>query len=121
MPGEQGARFRGEYRLQTPDAAKEHTLRLVDDDQRRPFAFFAEHLGVRSRAARGDPPIDAADVVAGLVQAYFGEVDATSPVAGFTRSASGAVGKDVAAHAGQRHVPKCQQLVQGNVGACKLQ
>src|SRR5690606_30995330 len=62
-------------RFEAPLAAEEHGGPLVSHHENRTLAFFAEDLGMGNLGARSDPPIDSADVVAGLIQTHFFKVD----------------------------------------------
>jgi hypothetical protein len=79
LPGCRCCDFRRSDRLQPDLAAEKHILGLIDHDQGQAFTFFAKYLGVRFVFSRGYPPVDGADVVAGLVGAYFGKVDSAAP------------------------------------------
>ena len=57
-------------------ATTKHTDYInVHGHQHRPFAFLAEQFGMRLARARGDAPVDGANIVTGLVVAHFLEVD----------------------------------------------
>src|SRR5690606_32938226 len=69
-PAEQGTNMRRQNRFKTAMAAKKHRRTLVGHHKYRSLAFLAEYFCVRNLRARRDPPIDSADIVAGLIEPY---------------------------------------------------
>ncbi|MCY1427731.1 hypothetical protein D9M71_435910 [compost metagenome] len=77
-PAEQRGGLRGEHRLEAQAAAEEQPRALLDQQEYRTLALLVEQLGVRLLGACGDPPVDVAHVVAGLVDTHLVEVDAAA-------------------------------------------
>ena len=75
------ARFRSKYRLEKlreAVGAEVDARRQVDEEPRRELAVLGELAHVRRLQPRGDVPVDVAHVVAGLVLAQDGEVQAVA-------------------------------------------
>src|SRR5690606_11040587 len=89
-PRRDRARARGLYRLEAHAGAEVQRRRGVGDQQRQPFALGLEQLGVRLAAARGEPPVDVARVVADRVLARLGVLHA-APAQRRRRLAAGTV------------------------------
>jgi hypothetical protein len=51
---------------------------LIEQDQQLSLAFFLKQLGVQTTAARSQAPVEAANIVTGLVSARFGVVHPTA-------------------------------------------
>ena len=70
-PGEQGSRLGRHHRLECPPGAEAHPPAKVHDEEDRALALLVEQLGMGMAGARGHPPVDVADVVAGEVDPRF--------------------------------------------------
>ncbi len=81
-PGQQARQLARQYRFETVAGAEEHAAALVDHHQHGAFPLLAKQLGVRIAGARGDAPVDRADIVTGLVGADLLEIDAAAPEVG---------------------------------------
>ena len=78
-PCEQRGRLCRHHRLERPAGAETHVLAEVHDEQDRTIALLVEQLGMDAAGARGHPPVDAADVVAGQVDPRFGVLHPAAP------------------------------------------
>ena len=77
-PGQQRRGPGREHRLETPARAEKHRARQIQPQQHRPLALFAVNLGVGAPAARGNAPVDSANIVAGLVLPHLVELHPAS-------------------------------------------
>lgn len=73
-----GHQLGGQLALLLRGGAEAHRARDVHDQQHGQLAFLDEALHVRMTGARGDVPVDVADLVAGHVRPHFLELDAAS-------------------------------------------
>ena len=78
-PGEQRGRLGRHYRLERPPGAEAHAPAKVHDEEDGALALLVEQLGMGMAGARGHPPVDVADVVAGQVDAGFRVLHPASP------------------------------------------
>ena len=78
-PGQEAGQLASQDRFKTMAGSKKHVVALVYDNQDGTFAFFTEYFGVCAACSGGDPPVDGAYVVAGLVSAHFLEIDTPAP------------------------------------------
>lgn len=76
--GEHGGDFGDELRFASLDASEAHGGGGIDGDQYGQFAFFDEFLDEEIAGARGDVPVEEADVIARGVGLDFIEVHAAS-------------------------------------------
>ncbi len=77
-PGDQRGGFRSHDRFVRGARAEEHARAEIHDQDYRALAFFLKELGVGAAGARCHAPVDAAHVVAGLVDARLGELHAAA-------------------------------------------
>ena len=75
---EQGAQFRSHLALERVDAAEGAGGRGVDHEHDREFALFDVLLYIEGVHARGDVPVDDADIVALHIAADFGKLHASA-------------------------------------------
>ena len=81
-PGQQSRGPGGGYRLQRLAGAEEQTVALIQDDMDGALPFLTVELGVGAPGPGGDPPVDAADIIAVLVGPDFIEIHAATAKAG---------------------------------------
>jgi len=77
-PGEERCRFRSAYPLEAVTGTELHGGTGVQHQPEGAFPLLLEELGVHLAGARGDLPIDDAEVVAPLVGAHLIELDAAT-------------------------------------------
>ena len=77
-PAEEPGSAHGDRRFELYAAAEIHRGIEVDEQPDRTLTLLAIQLGVRSAAPCGDPPIDAARIVAGNILTHFLELESAT-------------------------------------------
>ena len=78
-PREQRGGFRGHHRLERPPGTEPHVLAEVHDEEHGAVPFLVEELRVDAAGPRGDPPVDAADIVPRQVGSRLGVFHPAAP------------------------------------------
>ena len=66
------------HRFESATGTEAHARALIDQEIDRSLTFFFKELGVYPTGARGHPPVNGANIVAGLIEACFIELHAAA-------------------------------------------
>ena len=72
----------GRDRLETVPAAEKHRQTLINQQHDRSFPFLAKELGMGFTGLGGNPPVDTADIITGMVGPHLFKFDAPSSESG---------------------------------------
>ena len=66
-PGQQSSAACRVHRFKRTDGGEKHRRPIVQPDQHRSFAFVPIELGMGGATTGGHPPVDTANIIAGLI------------------------------------------------------
>ena len=81
-PGDHCGRFARKHRFETALCGEVHRCPVINPEGHHPLLLLPEQLAVRLARARGDTPVDVANLIPGLIGAGLIKLHATSPEPG---------------------------------------